>query len=194
MRYCLIMLAVLLMGCPRPSDNPDPVGPGVNCNGRDTTVLKLDIPTFFPTVSVPNDLTEAKFQLGRHLFYEKKLSRNNTVSCGSCHQQGLAFSDGLPKGVGLYGDTVRRSSMAISNMLWEDKFFWDARVLSLEDQALMPIQDHLEMDLTLDEAIDRLSSDTTSNGNNSNFKLVESNPLDANIKGSIVGLHLTPEL
>ncbi len=160
MRYCLLLLIGLAFACCNPEENP--IDPKVDptCDGVDSTPFVLDLPTYFGAPLVSTDFTVAQFELGRHLFYEKRLSRNNTTSCGSCHQQKLAFTDGLKKSVGLYGDTVRRSSMAISNMLWEDKFFWDFRAKSLKQQALMPIEDHLEMDLTLEEAEERLSADT----------------------------------
>lgn len=162
MKFTWLFLVVLALCGRGPKDvipGPDPED-SFSCQGRENTPLILELPSYFPPRSLPQDLTEEKFELGRHLFYEKKLSRNNTTSCGSCHIQGLAFTDGLAKGVGLYGDTLRRASMSLSNLLWEDKFFWDSRTLSLEEQALQPIEDHLEMDLTLEEAIERLEEDS----------------------------------
>jgi len=105
-----------------------------------------------------NPFTVEGVALGRKLFYEKQLSRNNRVSCGSCHQQLKAFTDGAKFSKGLNGALTSRSSMSLVNMLWQTKFFWDGRALSLEDQALDPIQDHIEMDLTLEEAVLRLSA------------------------------------
>ena len=159
MKYLGLLLVLSLLRCSNGVENPNPGGE-IDCDGPFNTPLVLNVPSYFPPKTIPTGLTQEKFELGRHLFYEKKLSRNNTTSCGSCHQQSLAFTDGLKKSIGLYGDTVRRASMTISNLLWEDKFFWDARAKTLREQALMPIQDHLEMDLTLPEAIERLESDT----------------------------------
>ncbi|MEP2026630.1 MAG: cytochrome c peroxidase [Reichenbachiella sp.] len=104
-----------------------------------------------------NPLTVEGIALGRNLFYEKRLSRNNQVSCGSCHQQAKAFTDGAKFSTGLDGELTGRSSMSLVNLLWQTKFFWDGRALSLEEQALQPIPDHIEMDLPLDEAVERLS-------------------------------------
>lgn len=104
-----------------------------------------------------NPFTVEGIELGRHLFYEKILSRNNQISCGSCHQQSKAFTDGAAFSTGLDGELTSRSSMSLVNLLWQTKFFWDGRTQSLEEQALQPIQDHIEMDLSLEEAVQRLS-------------------------------------
>jgi len=85
--------------------------------------------------------------LGRVLFYDKNLSENNTVACASCHQQAFAFSDPLISSVGLNEGTTGRHSMRLVNSRFsnEEKFFWDERAASLEDQVTQPIQDHVEM-------------------------------------------------
>ncbi|SMD36815.1 cytochrome c peroxidase [Reichenbachiella faecimaris] len=108
-------------------------------------------------IPADNSFTVEGIALGRNLFYEKQLSRNSQVSCGSCHQQSKAFTDGAKFSIGLNGELTGRSSMSLVNLLWQTKFFWDGRVQSLEEQALQPIQDHIEMDLTLEEAVERLS-------------------------------------
>jgi len=100
-----------------------------------------------------NQITNDGATLGRVLFYDKKLSRNNTVSCGSCHQQQFAFDDNLPLSKGLDGGNTSRNSMAILNLRFyrSGRMFWDERSTTLERQALQPIQNHVEMDLTLTE-------------------------------------------
>lgn len=108
-----------------------------------------------------NAFTNEGIELGRNLFYEKLLSRNGQVSCGSCHQQSMAFTDGKAFSTGLDGKLTGKSSMSLVNLLWQTKFFWDGRVVSLEEQALEPIQDHIEMDLSLTEAVVRLSNSDT---------------------------------
>ncbi|QNL22287.1 cytochrome-c peroxidase [Hyphobacterium sp. CCMP332] len=139
-------------GTAPPINNPAP-------EGKDwvyqPTEVELEIPAYFPEIA-NNKIIEEKFQLGRHLFYENRLSRNNTISCGSCHHQNKAFTDGRQFSLGLNAEPTPRNAMSVVNMLWEDLFFWDARAKTLEEQALMPIQDHIEMDLTLAEAVDRL--------------------------------------
>ena len=105
-----------------------------------------------------NPLTVEGVALGRHLFYDRILSRNNQVSCGSCHQQAKAFTDGARFGLGVDRQLTSKSSMSLVNLLWNSKFFWDGRAQSLEEQSLEPIEDHIEMDLPLDEAIQRLTT------------------------------------
>lgn len=129
---------------------------------------KINTPTpyqFIPPVhfgdnyEIPenNSFTVEGIALGRNLFYEKQLSRNSQISCGSCHQQAKGFTDGAKFSEGLDGELTSRSSMSVVNLLWNSKFFWDGRVGTLEEQALQPIVDHIEMDLSLDEAVKRLS-------------------------------------
>ena len=94
-----------------------------------------------------NSITNPRATLGRILFYDKKLSSNNTISCASCHKQELAFSDDATVSVGLNGGVTGRHSMrlAYSRFSREDRFFWDKRAPSLEHQTTQPIQDHIEM-------------------------------------------------
>lgn len=96
--------------------------------------------------------------LGRVLFYDKNLSLNNTISCGSCHQQQFAFSDTAKQSLGFEGGKTRRHSMSLINTRWHQngKMFWDERAASLEAQVLMPIQDPVEMGLTLIQMVERV--------------------------------------
>jgi cytochrome c peroxidase len=91
-------------------------------------------------------ITDAGATLGRVLFYDKKLSSNNTISCSSCHIQSKAFSDGAVASQGVNG-TTGRHSMRLINVRFanERKFFWDERAINLETQTTMPIKDHGEM-------------------------------------------------
>ncbi|MEO1529680.1 MAG: cytochrome c peroxidase [Planctomycetota bacterium] len=102
-----------------------------------------------------NPITDAGATLGRVLFYERKLSANETVACATCHQQEFAFTDPLALSVGFEGGTTRRRSMSLINARFYEsgKFFWDERADTLEDQVLEPIQDHVEMGLTLEELV-----------------------------------------
>lgn len=94
-----------------------------------------------------NPITNPGATLGRVLFYDKKLSMNNTISCGSCHLQSKAFVDGVAKSKGFEGGFTRRNAMPVFNMRYfkPKKMFWDLRAADLETQVLMPIQDHIEM-------------------------------------------------
>lgn len=94
-----------------------------------------------------NIITDAKATLGRVLFYDKNLSIDNTVSCGSCHKQEFAFSDTAIASKGVAGGITARHSMRLVNARFgiEQKFFWDERAATLEIQTTKPIQDHAEM-------------------------------------------------
>lgn len=104
--------------------------------------------------------------LGRVLFYDKRLSRNNTISCSSCHQQGHAFADGAVASSGVAGTTGRHSMRLINSRFGtEAKFFWDERAATLEAQTTQPIQDHVEMgfsgtsgDPAFSDLVDRLEA------------------------------------
>ncbi len=86
-----------------------------------------------------------QIDLGRYLFFDPLLSKNNKQSCASCHQPDLGFSDGLDRSVGTFGDKVSRSAPTLWNVAFLDKLFWDARASSLEEQAQGPLFDKHEM-------------------------------------------------
>ncbi|MCR9253532.1 MAG: cytochrome-c peroxidase [bacterium] len=100
-----------------------------------------------------NQITNMGATLGRVLFYDKSLSANNTVSCASCHDQSAAFSDNRKFSIGLNGELTRRNSMTLINSRFYEngKFFWDERAATLEEQVLMPIEDHIEMGMDLND-------------------------------------------
>lgn len=93
-----------------------------------------------------NFISDKGATLGRVLFYDKNLSKNNTISCGSCHIQKFGFSDTAVASKGVNGVTGRHSMRLINARFGEEtKFFWDERATSLENQTTQPIQDHNEM-------------------------------------------------
>jgi cytochrome c peroxidase len=102
---------------------------------------------------VDNPITNAGATLGRVLFYDKQLSKNNTISCGSCHKQEFSFDDNIALSKGFAGGFTDRNSMGIINIRFykSGKMFWDERAATAEKQALQPIQNHVEMGLTLAE-------------------------------------------
>lgn len=114
--------------------------------------------TPFDNTPTTNVVTNDGATLGRVLFYDKNLSLNNTIACGSCHQQQFAFSDTAIHSLGFNGGTTRRHSMPLINIKWHmnGKMFWDERAASVEAQALMPIQDAVEMGLTLPLLVQRV--------------------------------------
>ena len=108
-----------------------------------------------------NLTTDVGATLGRVLFYDKRLSTNQTVSCSSCHQQAHGFSDPRKFSVGFNGGLTGRNSMGLSQARWYQRrhFFWDERANTLEDQVLQPIQNAVEMGMTLDALTARLAAE-----------------------------------
>jgi cytochrome c peroxidase len=107
-----------------------------------------------------NPITDNGATLGRVLFYDKQLSKNNTVSCASCHKAEQSFSDADIKSKGFEGGLTARHSMPLLNIRFyrSGKMFWDERAATLEIQSLMPIQDLTEMGLTLTELQNKVSA------------------------------------
>ncbi|MBL7954824.1 MAG: c-type cytochrome [Flavobacteriales bacterium] len=109
-----------------------------------------------PILPYDNPLTAEGIALGRRLFYETALSRDNDVACGSCHKQAHAFSDPRRYSIGMDGRAGTRNAMALINLAWNHFFFWDARSLTLELQAFEPVRDHRELFNAWPEIIQRL--------------------------------------
>jgi cytochrome c peroxidase len=112
------------------------------------------------TMAVPadNPITDAKTALGRRLFFDPLLSNDRTVSCSTCHDPDRAFADDKALAVGVFGRVGKRHSPSLVNRGFGRSHFWDGRAATLEAQVLQPIQDPNEMDLSIDEAIKRLST------------------------------------
>jgi len=106
-----------------------------------------------------NPITNTGATLGRVLFYDNALSINDAVSCASCHQQNTGFSDDDTLSEGFQDGLTARHSMSLANNRFYESghFFWDERADTLEDQVLMPIQDDVEMGMTLDALVIKLA-------------------------------------
>lgn len=128
----------------------------------------ISLPAHFSTAEVQaanntpstNPITDVGATLGRVLFYDKNLSANNTISCASCHLQSKGFTDPEQFSTGFEGGKTGRNSMNLGNALFytNGKFFWDERANTLEDQVLMPIQDAVEMGMTLENLVPKLQA------------------------------------
>lgn len=104
-----------------------------------------------------NEITQAKFELGKKLFYEVRLSRDNTVSCGTCHIQSAGFTHhGHDVSHGIEDRLGKRNSQAIMNMAWSKSFFWDGGVTDLDLQPVVPLTNPVEMDETILNVLDKL--------------------------------------
>jgi cytochrome c peroxidase len=108
-----------------------------------------------------NRLTDDGATLGRVLFYDKRLSANNTTSCGSCHQQAHAFADPTPSSRGFHGALTDRRAMPLVNLRYYQRarFFWDERAGNLEEMMLLPVQSRIEMGQDLSRVVGALTRD-----------------------------------
>lgn len=109
----------------------------------------------YPDFDAPSD---ELVELGRFLFFDNRLSGNESQSCATCHNPELGYSDGLRFSLGAVGTPGRRNTPHLHNLAWNSVFFWDGRAQSLEEQALLPIIAEDEMNLSLDRLLARLES------------------------------------
>lgn len=149
---------VLFVGC-QPAQNDT-----LTSLSYQPTFVELEKPANVPRMLIPadNPLTAEGIELGRMLFYDPILSRDSTVFCGNCHQQQRGFTDGKAVSTGFAGRTGRRSAMSLVNVGFHQKgLFWDGRADQLEDQAVHPVQDSVEMNLDWALAVQRLQQHET---------------------------------
>jgi cytochrome c peroxidase len=113
-----------------------------------------------PSVKHPADnaWTKDKEELGKALYFDPRLSGSNWISCATCHNPGLGWSDGLPRALGNGQKELGRHSPTIINSAYFDFQFWDGRAKTLEEQALGPIQSTGEMNQNLDELVKKLNA------------------------------------
>jgi len=133
-----------------------------------TAIYDWHIPEWLPPPPVPTDnpMTVAKVELGRHLFYDQRLSADSTIACASCHNQSRGFSDGLVRSVGIEGTLAPRNSMTLANVGYSPILTWaNPHMHSLEFQSLVPLfgDEPREMGNSGQEQalFKRLSSDST---------------------------------
>ena len=108
----------------------------------------LEIPPGFPTPAIPQDNTinPDRFTLGKMLFYDPILSRDSSLSCATCHRPELAFTDGLKVSKGIDGQLTLRNASSLANVAYNPYFLSEGGVPTLEQQILVPIQEHVEFD------------------------------------------------
>lgn len=174
-----LLLIIFFLGLQSCKKSPEPTQPTV---GSDDEVLAkyLDLPDpayDYTDIAVPsyldadfiyshdntpanNHITNDIATLGRVLFYDKKLSANNTISCASCHIQEFGFSDTATLSKGFEEGLTGRHSMGLGNARFRTngKFFWDERAETLEEQVLMPVQDEVEMGMDLEDLVLKLAN------------------------------------
>lgn len=130
-----------------------------------TTPYVLELKSGFPPLEIDEDnpLTQEGVYLGRHLFWDQRLSGGNSMSCATCHNPQKAFAEAYPLSIGVNGDTSLRNSMVLQNLAWANDFFWDGRVLTLEEQILSTVVKSTEMDENWTDFLNEIKYDTKYN-------------------------------
>ena len=152
-RYAFILGILLLAACGRTGEGAYELDAAYTYLGVD---FPLEPPLDYSSTApdyitrdnrLDGDVDNRKATLGRVLFYDKQLSLNNSIACGSCHIQAHAFGDTSQQSVGLDGGLTGRQSMRLVNTRFADlpAMFWDRRAMHLRDQVIQPIKDHVEM-------------------------------------------------
>jgi cytochrome c peroxidase len=126
------------------------------------TPFRFEMAATFPMPDLPmdNPLIEERVSLGQKLFQDPAFSKDNSISCLACHNPEKGFSDPRRFSIGIHGDPGTRNSMTLLNLAWKKSFFWDGRATSLRQQVLMPVQEHDEMDESLANVANKLSSNS----------------------------------
>ena len=129
----------------------------------------LEIPALFaekliaPVIPADNPLTEEGVALGKKLFFDKTLSGDNTQACASCHNPKKAFTDQLQFSVGIQGAFGTRNAMPLFNLAWnfDERFSWDGKEFGLEQQALEPVSNPIEMHANWNIVVEKLQQSST---------------------------------
>jgi cytochrome c peroxidase len=124
-------------------------------------LLQLEFPAYFPEAHYSfegNEVTWKRFELGRQLFYDKQLSTDNSISCGTCHAQVHGFADhGLPLSHGVNGRTGTRNAPPIFNVAWNTSFMWDGGINHIEVMPIGPITSEVEMNQSIAATLGKLN-------------------------------------
>ena len=153
----LFVIVLSAVSCSSPKEAakaPPPAGPV-------GTPIEIPVPLGLPPVAAPanNKPTVETVALGKKLYYDVKLSADDTVSCASCHGPAHGFTDGSPVSTGVGGKQGGRSAPTVLNAAYNPVQFWDGRAASLEEQAGGPIANPIEMNLPHDAAVRKLNAD-----------------------------------
>lgn len=153
-RTAFIALMFLLFACQKEESSTTPA---VTAEEK-----LLRIPDGFPEMQFPegNELTKARWDLGKKLFYEKRLSIDQSISCGSCHKPSLAFADDLALSPGVFNRAGTRNAPSLANVGYHPYLLREGSVTSLEMQVLVPIQEHNEFNHNVVNIVDELKQDS----------------------------------
>jgi cytochrome c peroxidase len=125
--------------------------------------VSINVPLGLPPVPIPadNPPTANSIELGRRLFYDTSLSRDNSLSCASCHDPKHGFSDARELSLGVSGKKGRRNALTLVNVAYATQLFWDGRASSLETQVGVPMADALEMNQTHEASVAKLKANSS---------------------------------
>lgn len=164
------LLIVIFSACCREDDDPPKIKEEPPVSEYNPTPYSLQLPSYFNSIPAPfipenNPLTVEGIELGKKLFYEKKLSKNNLMSCGSCHKPQFAFNDkDNALSIGVDGLPGVRNAMPLFNLAWvpvqNSSFNWHGSAESLEEQAFEPVTNPLEMAETWPNVVQKLQNDS----------------------------------
>lgn len=146
--FCILSGILFLNGCCKEMPTSSGPDPDLIAIAYQPTPRSITVPAGFPKMEIPadNPLTEEGITLGRFLFYDPILSLDSTIACASCHQLSGALTDNKAVSPGVGGTLGTRSSMSLINVAFNyNGLFWDGRSPNLEDQALHPIENPVEM-------------------------------------------------
>ncbi len=143
LRYLLCLLVLLVWGCER----------------HEGASVKIDVPLGLPPFEAKRSVTVEQIALGKRLFFDTKLSSDNTISCSSCHDPAKGFADARRVSVGVGGKEGKRNAPTVLNAAYSRLQFWDGRAANLEQQAAGPIANSLEMNQTHEMCVSKLSAD-----------------------------------
>ena len=160
------VLSVTLTGCSSDSPPPDPGPSDQSDDGSPTTetpaegaAAKMNVSLGLPHVPVPEDnpMTDEKIELGKLLYFDKRLSKDGTISCATCHDPTVAWTEHKATSTGICGQVGGANSPTVINAAYATEQFWDGRAASLEEQARGPIENEIEMGHKLEDLIPQLN-------------------------------------
>jgi cytochrome c peroxidase len=128
-------------------------------DGAEPAAFELVIPVGLPELEIPaeNPMTTEKVELGKLLYFDKRLSKDGTIACATCHDPKKSWAEDTPTSTGIDGQVGGANSPTVINAAYAPAQFWDGRAASLEEQALGPIENPIEMGHKLDDLIPELN-------------------------------------
>lgn len=159
--YSLLVIAFTLFGCFK--DNDDVLIISSRKTDYIPVPLEVVVPSNFPELTYNldnNPVTQEGFELGRALFYDGRLSSNNSIPCAFCHEQEFAFTHhGHNLSHGVNGGIGFRNSLPMQNLAFQKEYMWDGAAIHLDLQPIIPISSELEMDEDLENIVNKLKND-----------------------------------